>query len=144
MSRGKMSEFQKIFERFKNAINAKNDADVARALKVSTAAMSGFKKREKIPADRLIGFCLKNKISIDYILLGKTIQKSEPDANEKNNVFEIQATVKIFRAKTAEDAYHEIAELERLYNSVYPLKRLHISLPKKESEKWLQGMKEKS
>lgn len=63
--------YKEIFSRLKEVLSAKTDADVARGLGVSTAALSSFKKHGKFPYERLVKFCLSKGISIDWLLTGK-------------------------------------------------------------------------
>lgn len=63
--------FQGTLDRLKDLIGAKSDADVARGLDISPQAMSSFKKQKKFPADLMVNYCLRNQISIDWLLTGK-------------------------------------------------------------------------
>lgn len=47
------------------------DKDVASALKLSPAAFATMKNRGKIPYEEIIDFCVKKKISINWLLYGQ-------------------------------------------------------------------------
>lgn len=127
-----------IIENIKKSANLKTDTEVAYALEMKPKSLSGAKVRNNIPFVEIINFCKKEHISSNLIF---GIKETKPMTKPRNSIT-IEAVIKVFNVKNANDAYDEIAELERLYNSIYPLKRLHITLPKRESEKYLQALKE--
>ncbi len=47
------------------------DKDVAKALKLSPAAFATMKNRGKIPYEEVIEFCVKHKISVNWLLYGQ-------------------------------------------------------------------------
>lgn len=63
--------YEEILSRLKKVLSAKSDADVARGLDVSTAALSAFKKQGKFPYERLVKFCLTHSVSIDWLFTGE-------------------------------------------------------------------------
>ena len=65
------NNYEEIFSRLKTVLAARTDADVARGLGISTAALSSFKRHGKFPYERLVKFCLSKGISIDWLLTGK-------------------------------------------------------------------------
>ena len=67
----KEENYKEIFERLKERMSAKSDADVARGLGVSPQALSTFKKQGKFPSDLLIKYCLVHQLSIDWLLTGE-------------------------------------------------------------------------
>ncbi|MRN37219.1 hypothetical protein CRG49_008720 [Neisseria sp. N95_16] len=70
------------FERAKIAISAKNDADLARFLGVSTASVVGAKKREALSLEQLIKVSDGTGASLDWLVTGKEhIGKVAPDAD---------------------------------------------------------------
>jgi len=68
---GKGEKYKAIFDRLKLHMNAKSEAAVARGLKISPQALHSFKKQRKFPLELLIKYCLKNQISVDWLLTGK-------------------------------------------------------------------------
>jgi hypothetical protein len=64
--------YVEVMDRFKQKMGLKSDSDVCRLFDISTAALSDRKKRGAIPFDFIIEYCLKNGISTDYILTGKS------------------------------------------------------------------------
>ena len=75
--------YEIILSRLKEVLRARSDADVARGLDVSTAALSGFKKQGKFPYERLVKFCLARDISIDWLFKGGDTASSAPTALNK-------------------------------------------------------------
>ncbi len=51
------SNYEEIFNRLKMVLAARTDADVARGLGISKAALSSFKRHGKFPYERLVKFC---------------------------------------------------------------------------------------
>ncbi len=62
-----MFSFNKTIKKLKKYSGEKTDAGVARALKVTPQALSGFKKNDKFPPELLIRYCVKNGLSTDWI-----------------------------------------------------------------------------
>ncbi|HOT76524.1 MAG TPA: hypothetical protein PK467_12095 [Candidatus Wallbacteria bacterium] len=62
-----MFSFESIIKKLKKYSGEKTDAGIARALKVTPQALSGFKKNDKFPPELLIRYCVKNKLSIDWM-----------------------------------------------------------------------------
>ncbi|HOD42858.1 MAG TPA: hypothetical protein PKL57_20080, partial [Candidatus Wallbacteria bacterium] len=62
-----MFSFEGIIKKLKKYSGEKTDAGIARALKVTPQALSGFKKNDKFPPELLIRYCVKNKLSIDWM-----------------------------------------------------------------------------
>lgn len=65
-----LDNYEEILSRLKLILNARSDADVARGLGISTAALSSFKKQGKFPYERLARFCLGKGFSFDWLLTG--------------------------------------------------------------------------
>lgn len=62
-----MFSFNDIIKKLKKHSGEKTDAGIARALKVTPQALSGFKKNDKFPPELLIRYCAKHKLSTDWM-----------------------------------------------------------------------------
>ncbi|HBC74594.1 MAG: hypothetical protein A2008_03475 [Candidatus Wallbacteria bacterium GWC2_49_35] len=62
-----MFSFNGIIKKLKKHSGEKTDAGIARTLKVTPQALSGFKKNDKFPPELLIRYCAKNKLSTDWM-----------------------------------------------------------------------------
>ena len=60
-----------ILERAKKALAVKSDADLSRELGVTTATMSGYKKRRSLPMEQCIKIAEQTGVSLDWLILGK-------------------------------------------------------------------------
>ncbi len=61
-----------MIERMKAASGLPNESSIAKALDITPQAMSNFKKTTgEIPADRIIQFAVKFKVSVDWLLTGE-------------------------------------------------------------------------
>ena len=58
-------------ERMKEAGRLKNDSAVARSLDITPEALSNYKKRDRMPAARVVRFAVVNGISIDWLVTGQ-------------------------------------------------------------------------
>lgn len=76
--------YEIILSRLKEVLDAKSDADVARGLEISTAALSAFKKQGKFPYERLVKFCLTRDISIDWLFKGGHTSPPAPTSLNKD------------------------------------------------------------
>ena len=76
--------YEIILSRLKEVLSARSDADVARGLEISTAALSAFKKQGKFPYERLVKFCLTRDISIDWLFKGEQTAPPAPTALNKD------------------------------------------------------------
>jgi hypothetical protein len=94
-----MNDYQQILSRLKLILSARKDAEVARALGISTSALSSFKKKEKFPCQRLVKFCQGRGLSCDWLLFGtgKATAGSIEDIRERDldsELFEILGLLK--------------------------------------------------
>ena len=62
-----MFTFNKAIKKLKKYNGEKTDAEIARALKITPQALSGFKKNDKYPPELLIRYCVKNGLSTDWM-----------------------------------------------------------------------------
>lgn len=74
-----MRNLNQIINRLKNFFQLKNETEVAKLLNVEQNTLSSWKKRDKIPYERLDEIAVQNKLSIEWILSGETfdVQKNE-------------------------------------------------------------------
>ena len=77
MSSVNLINFQSIVERMKQASGLQNESAIAKALDISPQAMSNFKNKGEIPADRIIQFAGKFKLSVDWLLTGEGQMRRE-------------------------------------------------------------------
>ena len=61
----------KIFNRIRLQHNITKNCEIASLLKASDENIRTWKSRNKIPYKHLVVYCLKENISLDYILLGR-------------------------------------------------------------------------
>jgi hypothetical protein len=69
--------YKVTLERMLEESGLKNESSIAKSLGISPQAFSNFKKNGEIPAERVIQFALKYKLSIDYLLTGEGQHKRE-------------------------------------------------------------------
>lgn len=60
-----------ILERAKEAMHAASDYELAQKLGVSTATMSGYRKRQSLPLQQCLKVEQESKVSLDWLILGK-------------------------------------------------------------------------
>ena len=65
-----MADFISIIDRIKNLKNLKTDSSVAECLNLNQSAFAERKRKGSIPYEELIAFCLKESVSIYWILTG--------------------------------------------------------------------------
>jgi hypothetical protein len=63
--------FSETVERMIRVAGLKNVSELARELDITPQALSNFKKKGEIPADLVIKFALKFKVSVDSLLSGE-------------------------------------------------------------------------
>lgn len=61
--------------------------DIAEALGMSSSQLSNFKSRNAIPYDKISEYCAKNRISINWVLYGQSIEMLNTDAE---NIYRIK------------------------------------------------------
>lgn len=66
-----MRNLSEIINRIKQKFELKSDTQVAKLLNVEQNTLSSWKKRDKIPYEKLDELALNNNISIEWILSGK-------------------------------------------------------------------------
>lgn len=77
-----------VFDRIKDTIDKGDDvkifyADVARVLGIDPFRISKMKKRDQIPYQQILEFCIKHNYSASYIFLGLGHQKINNDNPKK-------------------------------------------------------------
>jgi transcriptional regulator with XRE-family HTH domain len=72
-----LRNLQDIIERIKERFSLKNETQVAKLLNVEQNTLSSWKKRNKIPYDKLDELALRNQISLDWILSGNDSKLSK-------------------------------------------------------------------
>lgn len=79
-------DFSEVLERFRGILARKAetkkkifDKDIANALGVSAAQVAVYKKRNKIPYQMVIDYCIKEEIDIEYITYGRRSLSSLSD-----------------------------------------------------------------
>jgi predicted transcriptional regulator len=78
-----MKTIDKILARFKEIVGASSDYQLAKYLNIQGAVISNWRKRERIPFEKIYEFCTKNDFSIDWVLTGKGNRKLENDDSAK-------------------------------------------------------------
>lgn len=125
-----MRNINEIIEKIKDIIARKIenrkvfDKDVAQELKITPNTFATMKNRGKIPYEEIIGFCVKNKISVNWLLY----EQDTSSLVETTNQF---AYVKYFQNVNASagggaDVHDE--ENDRLYLDDQVANRLGMSL----------------
>jgi len=66
-----LRNLSEIINRIKQKFELKSDTQVAKLLNVEQNTLSSWKKRDKIPYEKLDEVALNNNISIEWILSGK-------------------------------------------------------------------------
>jgi hypothetical protein len=59
--------FSEILDKLKNVMGVSTEAAVANELQITPQGLSDFKRRGRIPYERLVKYCLKNSISLDWL-----------------------------------------------------------------------------
>ena len=60
-----------ILERAKHALSVKSDYELSKQLGITTATMSGYRKRQSLPMEQCIKIAEKTGASLDWLILGK-------------------------------------------------------------------------
>ena len=82
----KMSYFFKpIADRIRRSVEKSfvNDSELARELGVSRQSLESWKKRNRIPVERVVNYCINRDLNLLYILTGE-----ERKENSSNNLTE--------------------------------------------------------
>lgn len=66
-----MRNLPDIINRLKEKFSLKNETQVAKLLNVEQNTLSSWKKRNKIPYEKLDELAVENKLSLDWVLSGK-------------------------------------------------------------------------
>lgn len=89
MSRDKSTirelNFSEVIERLKLALNVTTQADVAKAMGMSTGDLANRKKRNKIPHDRIYEVASSRNVSLDWLLTGKGFMKTNIPTEASND-----------------------------------------------------------
>ena len=80
-----MTNIKDIISKLKEIANLNSNIELAKYLEISYNTLNTWIKREKIPQEVLLNFCIKNNCSLDYLLLDtkNSLNKEQPTANEK-------------------------------------------------------------
>ena len=60
-----------LFDRMQQILGSDKDKDLAATLGISPQAVSNARKKGEVPADMVLTFAEKNKLSVDWLLTGK-------------------------------------------------------------------------
>jgi transcriptional regulator with XRE-family HTH domain len=96
-----LRNLNQIINRLKDFFQLKNETEVAKFLNVEQNTLSSWKKRDKIPYERLDEIALQNKISIEWILSGDSadIQKDEELLRYFNSLSQEKQEIYFLRIK---------------------------------------------
>jgi transcriptional regulator with XRE-family HTH domain len=95
-----------IINRLKEKFSLKNDTQVAHLLGVEQNTLSSWKKRNKIPYEKLDNIAIKYHISLDWILSGEqTYEEYQELINNLNTLSNEKKEIYILRIKA--DALEE-------------------------------------
>jgi len=96
-----LRNLNQIINRLKDFFQLKNETEVAKLLNVEQNTLSSWKKRDKIPYERLDEIALQNKISIEWILSGKNtdVQKDEELLRYFNSLSQEKQEIYFLRIK---------------------------------------------
>ena len=73
-----------VIDRAKIALGIKTDAQLARALEVSTSVIPGYNRRQTVPLEQCIKIAERTGVSLDWLILGKGEMKPAPVAPENS------------------------------------------------------------
>ncbi len=79
-------DITKIINRIKILKGVGNDQDVAKLLNISKHNLSNYKVKGGVPVKNLVAFCLKNQVSIDWLLTGETKSSGESYAPKETSI----------------------------------------------------------
>ncbi|NPA73132.1 MAG: LexA family transcriptional regulator [Epsilonproteobacteria bacterium] len=83
-----MKSVNEIFESLKDIISKElsskkvYDKDLAKFLEINQATLATMKKRGKIPYDKVLDFCAKRKISINWLLYNQTVDSTKEETEK--------------------------------------------------------------
>ena len=102
-----------ILERILKHIKSESDADIARALKVEPQNVYNWRKRGTIPWPELCTFVIEEKISFDWIFMGKENKNENCEVKCGDKIAQLCKKVK----DVVESETHWGASLEANINS---------------------------
>ncbi len=77
--------FDDVVGRFRDALGLSSDADVARALGLSTGDFANRKRRGTLPLEKLAAAALSRNVSVDWLLTGRAGEASvEPGGRARS------------------------------------------------------------
>ena len=85
-------EFDKVIDRIKAILEKESgrkilDKEIAKLIEISPSQYSTMKQKNKIPIEKIVNYCALNKISINWILFGQSIDMLDSDSE---NIFRIK------------------------------------------------------
>lgn len=136
--------FVSVIERIKEIKGLHTDAQVAKALGITKNNLYASKTRDNLPLKHLHGFCLKEKVRLDYLITGTlpiyeqpTQKIAEPDAQYKSTTLRrvtdniplkisdiVQKTIYVLESNTIHK-YALAQAIDACYQSVCADKQLH-------------------
>lgn len=66
-----MKKFSEIIEEIRKIKNLKSEAKVAELFGLLPQALNRYKRQNLIPFDKIVDFCARENISLDWLLLGR-------------------------------------------------------------------------
>lgn len=89
-----MKKFNEIVENLMVLKKLRSEAELARTLGLSSQAYNDRKMRGSVPVEKIIDFCERENISLDWLLLGRE-QKPESDIEDlKRRLAEVEKKLK--------------------------------------------------
>lgn len=73
------SDFEAVAIRLGQLIKSSKDADIHRFLGMSQSSYSNRKKRGTIPYDEIVSACIRDGLSLDYVLAGRDRDCKKPE-----------------------------------------------------------------
>jgi hypothetical protein len=131
-----MQDIKIVIQKLKEIAKLNSNIELANYLNISYNTLNTWIKREKIPQEVLINFCIKNSCSLDYLLLDKEFKTtlfSTSNTNSKDS-FEFYGSIKELdiKGKTIlkleKNIYHNGAYYLIYSNDIYYVKEVYFNI----------------
>lgn len=90
-----MKKFNEIVENLMVLKKLRSEAELARMLGLSSQAYNDRKMRGSVPVEKIIDFCERENVSLDWLLLGREPEKpAAPESDIERRIAELEKIIK--------------------------------------------------
>ncbi len=89
-----MKKFEEIIKTIINIKGFKSEAKLAEYFELHPQALNRYKKQNSMPFEKIIGFCERENVSLDWLLPGREPEIPAPPSDLERRIAELERKLK--------------------------------------------------